>query len=426
MAGLLSFLSDITVQGGGQPSGPLGKLSSTDYGSNTYRYPADLGSSDKNHYMMIQILQQRKSQFITGNRSAVGVQVGPKFGADAGSPAIVQAANNLVSSGVNKLSDAVSNALPAGVKQIFTTASDLLTTLESVPGVSTASGAVEGLAESGKAFIADAMTGNVRATTKIENSIALYMPDTLNFEYVQNYSTPSLLDSALGQGIALAGGMGNSILDTFNNGNLTSEQIAKSLTKNATPFIANALLQKMGGAGQILFAAGSGTVQNPMMEMIYSAPQFRHFQFDFMFYPRDQKEASEVQKIISTLRFHQAPEAQKSTNGYFLVPPSEFDISFYYNGKENPNIPQIGICVLKSIQVNYAPNGFSAYEVPSQPATIGGTGMPIAIQLTLMFEETEIRTKQSYDVEEGMNRSKSTVTQDFVGTPSPFGDRQGK
>ena len=110
MAGLLSFLSDISVQGGGQPSGPLGKLSSTDYGSNTYRYPADLGSSDKNHYMMIQILQQRKSQFITGNRSAVGVEVGPKFGADAGQAVITQTANKLVSEGVNKVSDAVSSA----------------------------------------------------------------------------------------------------------------------------------------------------------------------------------------------------------------------------------------------------------------------------------------------------------------------------
>ena len=425
MAGLLSFISDISVKAGSQPSGPLGKLSSTDYGSNTYRYPADLGSSDKNHYMMIQILQQRKSQFITGNRSAVGIEVGPKFGADAGVAVMTQTANKLVSAGANKISDAVSNILPTGVKQLFTTATELISTLESLPGVSTAAAGVEGLADGAKAFIAEAMNGNVRATTKIESSIALYMPDTLNFEYAQQYSTPSLLDSVLGQGIALAGGTGNSILDTVNNGNLTSEQMAKSLTKNATPFIANGILKTMGGTGQILFAAGSGTVQNPMIEMIYSTPQFRNFQFEFMFYPRDQKEASQVQSIISTLRFHQAPEAQKSTNGYFLVPPSEFDISFYYNGKENPNIPQIGICVLKNIQVNYAPNGFVAYEVPNQAATLGGTGMPVAIQLSLMFEETEIRTKQSYDVEEGLNRSK-TVTKDFAATPSPFGNRQGR
>jgi hypothetical protein len=425
MAGLLSFISDISVKAGSQPSGPLGKLSSTDYGSNTYRYPADLGSSDKNHYMMIQILQQRKSQFITGNRSAVGIEVGPKFGADAGVAVMTQTAKKLVSAGANKISDAVSNILPTGVKQLFTTATELISTLESLPGVSTAAAGVEGLADGAKAFIAEAMNGNVRATTKIESSIALYMPDTLNFEYAQQYSTPSLLDSVLGQGIALAGGTGNSILDTVNNGNLTSEQMAKSLTKNATPFIANGILKTMGGTGQILFAAGSGTVQNPMIEMIYSTPQFRNFQFEFMFYPRDQKEASQVQSIISTLRFHQAPEAQKSTNGYFLVPPSEFDISFYYNGKENPNIPQIGICVLKNIQVNYAPNGFVAYEVPNQAATLGGTGMPVAIQLSLMFEETEIRTKQSYDVEEGLNRSK-TVTKDFAATPSPFGNRQGR
>jgi hypothetical protein len=103
------------------------------------------------------------------------------------------------------------------------------------------------------------------------------------------------------------------------------------------------------------------------------------------------------------LRFHQAPESQKSTNGYFLIPPSEFDIRFFYRGTENPNIQKIGVCVLESINVNYAPNGFSAYEVPNQPGRLGGTGMPVAIQLSLQFKETELRTKNSYKIEDGLN-----------------------
>ena len=64
MAGLLSFLSDINVKAGGQPTGPLNKLiGGTDYGLNTYRYPIDLGSSNANHYVLINILQQRKTQY---------------------------------------------------------------------------------------------------------------------------------------------------------------------------------------------------------------------------------------------------------------------------------------------------------------------------------------------------------------------------
>jgi hypothetical protein len=66
MAGLLSFLSDIGVQAGGQPSltGPLSSLSKGLFGLSNLRYPSDLSSSDKNHYMTITIYEQRNTQFV--------------------------------------------------------------------------------------------------------------------------------------------------------------------------------------------------------------------------------------------------------------------------------------------------------------------------------------------------------------------------
>jgi hypothetical protein len=54
---------------------------------------------------------------------------------------------------------------------------------------------------------------------------------------------------------------------------------------------------------------------------------------------------------------------------------------------------------LKSIQTNYAPNGFSVYEVPGQDATLGGTGMPVAIQMSLQFQEISYLTKNERDSE---------------------------
>jgi hypothetical protein len=131
--------------------------------------------------------------------------------------------------------------------------------------------------------------------------------------------------------------------------------------------------------------------------MIYKSPAFRKFQFDFTFYPRDEREALEVQKIIKKFVFHQAPETYKGlggSNSGFLVPPSEFDVQFYYNGAQNPNIPTVGTCILKNIQVNYAPNGFTAYEIPGENApALGRTGMPVSIQLSLSFQEVVILTK---------------------------------
>jgi hypothetical protein len=76
------------------------------------------------------------------------------------------------------------------------------------------------------------------------------------------------------------------------------------------------------------------------------------------------------------------------------VPPSEFDIKFYCNGKENPNIPKMSTCVLTGINVDYAPNGFASYETLLSEPERGGTGMPVAIRMDLSFKETQIITKR--------------------------------
>ena len=153
-----------------------------------------------------------------------------------------------------------------------------------------------------------------------------------------------------------------------------------------------------GEVGALGAFAATGVVTNPMLELLYTSPSFRSFQFDFFFYPRDEREALEVQKIIERLKFHQAPEISGSFGKGFLIPPSEFDIRFYYNGAQNPNIPQISTCVLEDININYAPNGFSAYEVPNENIpSLGRTGMPVSIQLTLQFKEVTYLTKEDFN-----------------------------
>jgi hypothetical protein len=144
-------------------------------------------------------------------------------------------------------------------------------------------------------------------------------------------------------------------------------------------------------------AAATGAVRNPMLEMLYKSPNFRTFNFEFKFYPRDEREALEVQRIVERLRYHQSPELVKESSA-FLVPPSEFDIKFYYNGSQNPNIPPISTCVLQTIDIDYAPNGFSAYEVPNEnQPSLGRTGMPVAMTLRLAFQETTYLTKEDFE-----------------------------
>jgi hypothetical protein len=402
MAGLLSFLSDIGVQAGGQPSltGPLSSLSKGLFGLSNLRYPSDLSSSDKNHYMTITIYEQRNTQFVNDPAlDASGKQaLSGAFGYDASSAAVRGAAGEagqaLVGI-VNKTLDFASEGAKfLGINK------------DSVDSVAAGAQTLTGYANDTFGRAGDPM--GLRATGKITTTISLYMPDTLVFDHHQGYSDVSMGGELL---TGLAAG-GKSIADIVND--TGSGDKFKQAVTNLSPFALSILANKSGGFGKTLFTAATGVVQNPMLEMIYTSPKFREFRFDFQLYPRSQKESEEVQNIIRELRFHQAPEGLAVSNGFFMVPPSEFGINFYYNGVENPNIPKIGLCVLDSLTVDYAPSGFSAYEVPGQiTPQRGGTGMPVAIRLSLNFKETEIRTKASYDREDGLNRARGrTPTQE--------------
>ena len=108
-----------------------------------------------------------------------------------------------------------------------------------------------------------------------------------------------------------------------------------------------------------------------------------------------------------------------------LIPPSEFDIKFYYGGRQNPNIPPITTCVLENVQVNFAPRGWSAYEaVGENVPALGRTGMPVAIQMSLTFRETSYLTKEDF-ASQSLERSSSAPAQSgaYLDREAAFGKR---
>jgi hypothetical protein len=352
---------------------------------NNRRFPEDLGNSDKGHYMMIYIFKQNKSKIASGegDRTAAVLQnssgtVGNinaaiRTGVEAGSDAF-KVAGELFSKIAPKTNELAGGVLSKVIDNVVDTSAGTI---------------LNGLSSAGKDIINSPSFFRTIKSTK--DSIALYMPNTLQFDYRQGYSDVSITENG-GKALGLLQA-GASILDQRKMG-------MTSAVENLSPFLAEGL-SAMTGLGSIGFGVLSGGLaKNPQLEMIYQSPSFRDFNFNFMFYPRSQKEANSVLDIIDLLRFHQAPEVVGNSYGRYLVPPSEFDIQFHYNGKENPNIPKMSTCVLTGIQTNYAPNGFHAYEVPGRSAPeSGGTGMPVGIQLTLSFKETEIVTKQSLTAE---------------------------
>ena len=369
------------------------------YKINTLRYPLDLGEVDKGHYMVFHINEQKRTQFpgsttddeTTAVKNRLGLNRFNGGAADFVSvtQGAITAASQLdltvVSANIQKKFN-----LSAGSPELQRMLQSTMDTFnKSFSGVS------EYVAENSSTY---AKTG-VRTTKRTTDTIALYMPDTLAFTQSQNYA-----GLELGGGLAATLGAGFSGAQNILNSDMSNIDKANYALKNATPFVLNALANRTGQAGRAVFAGFTGTTVNPMMEVIYSAPEFRSFRFDFMFYPRSSIEAKEVQNIIQRIRFHQAPEVLGNNSagglgGYFLVPPSEFDIKFYYNGTENENIPSISTCVLQTVDVDYAPNGFAAYEVleDKNVPKWGSTGMPVGIRLGLVFRETQIITK--YDLQ---------------------------
>ena len=67
---MLFNLTGTNFESAGKASGPLKDLAGSQYSSSTYRYPQDLGASDKAHYIIININEQRLTAF--GSTGATG------------------------------------------------------------------------------------------------------------------------------------------------------------------------------------------------------------------------------------------------------------------------------------------------------------------------------------------------------------------
>ena len=414
----------------GTKFGPLSALEGTQFQKNTFRYPADVGNYDKGHYLVIYIREQRETSFkgtpatdpIPGipETAASGLNNVSNISSNFGGGLLSQ-----VNGGLNKINSAtggkiagITNAASQGLSKALGGLNGAVGGLGNLFGQNTI---FSGDSQSTQSVIDNSIKNITsknlinRTTTLTTDAIALYMPDTMMYNYSQSYSDLEL-GNELGGKILAAGG---SAVDAFKNGQGSIGSIVKGIKSGTKSLGMEGLsagadaLGDLGGEGtaKLGFQKLTGAVRNPMLELIYQSPSFRTFQFDFSFYPRDENEALEVQKIIERFRFHQAPELLQGAGG-FLVPPSEFDIKFYYGGSQNPNIPPIATSVLTTIDVNYAPNGFSAYEVPGEVApALGRTGMPVAINITLQFKETTYLTKADFKNFQGggVNRGKEGV-----------------
>ena len=126
----------------------------------------------------------------------------------------------------------------------------------------------------------------------------------------------------------------------------------------------------------------AGEAINPFKTVLFKEVDLRTFKFDYKFMPKSKTEAMNVMNIIRTFKYHMHPEF--STDNVFLLHPSEFNIAFYFNGKENPNWNKIGTCVLMDMHLDAGAEQLATFH----------DGMSVEINMSLIFKETEMLTKE--------------------------------
>ena len=232
------------------------------------------------------------------------------------------------------------------------------------------------------------------ATVRIKQSVAIYLPPNVQDNYSTKYSGA---ETALIGFLAASGGK---FLDRMRENDFTAAaELLKDTAGGAFAEMgkraAGAMVDIVGG-GEGAFELGSkvfGATTNPYMEVLFGGADLRTFTYNFTFAPRVRKERDEVQKIIHTFRFHQAPELRSNQSMYMGL-PAEFDIHYMYQpdtnvdgtvdeARENPYYNKIATCVLTSCNVDYTPNGVQSHA----------DGSPVQIKMTLNFLETELITK---------------------------------
>jgi len=317
----------VEPSGGGAPSGPLSALDSDPFAIGELKYPRNIGLDSRGHYINFYINVADNSSYL---------QAGA-YGALPDTQGTTQR---------NQASYVASAGTGA---QTLVSAQSLF---------------------------------QVRKTKRIGAVITLYMPETVNVQYGADWQSQSLTDA-----LGVVGQAASVTAATASAYNRNSANRTQSGVSGAWAQIGGQLAERTGYVGQgaadfALFAAGFAT--NPQLEVLFKGTDMREFQFDFLFSPYNASEAQSVVDIIKRFKFHQAPEVVVDSVGRFFIPPSEFDIEFKNNGQTNGNIHRIGTCVLTSMNVDYAPNGWSAFP----------DGTPTNIRMTLNFKETEIVTKQ--------------------------------
>lgn len=124
-----------------------------------------------------------------------------------------------------------------------------------------------------------------------------------------------------------------------------------------------------------------GSVLNPNLELLFTGPQLRPFEFKFQMSAREKAEGENIKDIINFFKKNMAVK-KSGSGGIFLKAPNTFLIEYKFNGADttHPGINLIKECALLSCSVEYTPLGtYMTYP----------DGTMVSYTMSLSFQELE-------------------------------------
>lgn len=326
---------------GGIFGGPLSDLLDSGVGHFSYQYPRDLGSSSKAHAVFFTIKEVEE----------VKLNELPGF-VEKGVDVLSATGENIYNDYENQggflgTAEAVIGGATDTIKQVLGGEWSFKGALNKVFG-----GLTTGLQTTAGVYEAVGSFLNEQRSTPV-GQIALYMPENFNLSTALSYDDTSSLASAMG----------------------------------ALPLVGKAVraATNLAGGGDNdafkLVLNRAGYVFNPQKQVLFQGVNFRDFTMSFTFTPYSAAEADQVKNIIEKFRMYASPKRNTEVGkNMFWVPPALFEIDFKQFGQHNDKLPRLKDCVIESIDVNYTPNGWTAY----------GDGSPVQTILTLQFKEISL------------------------------------
>ncbi len=218
--------------------------------------------------------------------------------------------------------------------------------------------------------------------------MVLFMPEDIRDAHTRDWGTKAISNVAR-EGLKMT----SKVLDQI--GTPSTQQglqgfadRMKAVAPNQLKTQAGALAKSMLGQGvsgalgveaNVGFGGVLGEVLNPNLEVMFSGPGMREFQFQWTMVPRNAKEAIIIKEIIWQFKRASAPTIKK--DGWFLSVPNIFKIQYKTGSKDNHWLNKMKGCALTAVDVDYTAAGsWSTLK----------DGSPTATTLTLNFKELKM------------------------------------